>query len=138
VGGFSNLYESFNQGDLFTNLGGPGANGDGDPLVYGGISGGVANPDLIYAGLGNAVYKRTAAAGPITATGALPAGASDVTDLAVDPNNWNTVFAVDGSRVYLSRNAGGTWADVTGNLPSVSSLDFHSLAFVPRLLGSLI
>jgi subtilisin-like proprotein convertase family protein len=138
VGGSSNLYESLNEGGSFANLGGPGANSDGDPLVYGGTSGGVANPDLIYVGVGNAVYERTTAGGPITATSALPAGASSIVDIAVDPNDWNTVFAIDDSHVYRSRNAGGIWTNVTGDLASISSLNFHSLAFVHGALNSSV
>jgi subtilisin-like proprotein convertase family protein len=138
VGGSANLYESFNQGDLFTNLGGAGANGDRDPLVYGGRSGGVANPDLIYAGSGNKVYKRTTAGGPITATSPLPAGASTILDITVDPNEWSTVFAIDDSHVYMSLNAGSSWTNVTGSLPAISSLDFHSLQFVPGLFDSSV
>jgi subtilisin-like proprotein convertase family protein len=138
VGGSSNLYETFNQGNSFTNLGGPGANGEGDPLVYGGTSAGVANPDLIYVGVGNDVYKRTTAGGQIAATSALPPGASTIVDIAVDPNDWNTVFAIDDSHVFRSRNAGGVWTDVTGDLPSISSLNFHALAFVHGALNNSI
>lgn len=138
VGGFSNLYESFNQGDSFVSLGPPGANGEGDPLVYGGRSGGVANPDLIYVGVDNAVYIRTTAGGPITATSPLPAGASTIVDITVDPFNWKTVFAIDDDQVFMSQNAGANWADVTGNLLSVSSDGFRSLQFVPGFLDSSV
>ena len=46
---------------------------------------------------------------------------SPVTDIAVDPNDWHTVFATDYNHVYKSSNAGGTWEDVTGNLTSTGS-----------------
>ncbi len=140
VGGYSNLYESSDQGGTFINLGGPGANGDisGDPLVYGGRSGGVANPDLIYVGSANIIYKRTTAGGPISATAALGAGASTVRAITVDPYNWKTVLAIDNNQVFMSSDAGSTWSDVTGNLTSISSLDFRSLAFVPGYLDSSV
>jgi subtilisin-like proprotein convertase family protein len=137
VGGSTKLYESINQGGAFTAISGSGANGDGDPLVYGGISNGVLNPNLIYVGKGNKVFKRTAAGGSVTATAALPGGTSvtDVTDIAVDSSEWKTVFAIDKSHVFMSRDAGVTWTDVTGDLTS-RALDFHSLAFVHGVLDS--
>jgi subtilisin-like proprotein convertase family protein len=140
VGGASDLYESSNQGNTFTNIGGPGVNGDmtGDPIVYGGFRNGVANANLIYVGSGDTVFKRTAANGSFTDT-ALPGDGSDVSDITINPNDWMTVFAIDDDEVFMSTNAGGVWTDITGNLTSISSLGFRSLAFVPSILdGALV
>jgi hypothetical protein len=66
--GTQNLYESFDQGTTVTNLnfnngsyvgGGPSFYyAKGAPLVYGGYLDGVANPDVIWAGVGNQVVYR--------------------------------------------------------------------------------
>ena len=66
--GTQNLYESFDQGDTLTNLnfnngswvgGAPTfANDIGVPLVYGGHAGTSANPDVIWAGVGNQIVYR--------------------------------------------------------------------------------
>ena len=74
VFGFNNdVYESLNQGaniaavDLSAGIPAPGVtvnDGFGHlALVYGGVTGGVMNADLIYAGSGPSVYRRTAAPG---------------------------------------------------------------------------
>jgi len=45
----------------------------------------------------------------------------DVNFLAVDPNNPERVaIAATGSRVYVSTNAGNSWANIRGNLPNIS------------------
>ena len=139
VGGSANLYESFNQGTILINLGAPGANGSvGTPMVYGGFQNGVPNADLIYTGSGSRVFKRTTAGGPITATTALPVGAGTVLDVTVDSDNWNTVFAIDNDQVFMSTNAGTSWRNITGNLASISQVDFHTLEFVPGAAGGSI
>jgi subtilisin-like proprotein convertase family protein len=155
LGDFSDLYESTNQGDSFTDLGAIDTSGFGfnavGPIVYGGSRGGVANPDLIYVAVGDIIYKRTTAGGAFVATTPFNqftfAGFGEpVTDIAVDPNDWHTVFATDFSHVYKSSNAGGTWEDVTGNLTSsisagtsgISSENFRSIAFVHGALDNSI
>jgi len=81
--GFGNdVYESLNQGGTITSIDlghvppAPGVtvnDGTGHlALIYGGTTGGVMNADLIYAGSGATVYRRTAAPGTaLAATGAL-------------------------------------------------------------------
>src|SRR4051812_5055473 len=137
VGGFSHLFESTNQGDSFVDLGPPGANEELDPLVYGGRSGGVANPDLIYVGTGPFVYKRATAGGPNISNHPF-GGPSHITDPAGDPFHWRTVFAIDSTQVFLSRDAGTSWNNITGNLLSVSSINFSSLEFIPGFQDSSI
>ena len=58
--------------------------------------------------------------------------------ITVDPYNWKTVLDIDNNQVFMSSDAGSTWSDVTGNLTSISSLDFRSLAFVPGYLDSSV
>ncbi len=133
IGGVSTLYESFNQGTTNASIGGPGANRVA--MVYGGSLGGTPNADLIYVGKNAQVWKRTAP-GSLAVTTALPAGASTITDVGIDPDNYNTVFAVDNNQVFLSANGGSTWSDITGNLATVSpGLDLRTVEYVSGANG---
>lgn len=135
VGGSSTLYESTNQGSTLTSLAGVGATGaNRNAIVYGGKSLSVNNPDLIYVGKNATVMKRTTSGGSITTTNALPAGAGTVTDVAADPDEWNTVFAIDADQVFMSTNAGVSWSDVTGNLITASGTtapDLRTIEYIP-------
>src|SRR5262249_10255276 len=51
IGGSNSVYESFNQGNTITEINGPGANRNA--MAYGGRSGGVDNPDVLYVGSGS-------------------------------------------------------------------------------------
>jgi hypothetical protein len=129
VGGSGHIYQSLDRGTSLTAIANVGANGffGGGTMVYGGIQGGVSNPDLVYAASGSNVLRQTAAGGGFTST--TPGGAfiRGVTD---NPTNWSTVFAIDDDQVFESTNAGATWVDVTHNLTAVSAADFHSIEYV--------
>ena len=136
IGGSGNLYESLNQGGTITSLGAPGANENA--MVYGGRTGGVDNPDLIFVGKGDQVFKRTTAGGAITSTTALPAGATTITDVAADFNDYKRVVAIDDNQVFASTDEGVTWDDITGNLITVSTgLDFRTLELLPAGTGAV-
>ncbi len=128
IGGSATLYESIDQGTTNASIGGPGANRNA--MVYGGSLGGLPNADLIYVGFSNQVWKRTAP-GALSVTTALPAGAGTITDVAIDPNNYNSVFAVDDNQVFFSSNGGTSWTDITGNIGTMSTFDFRTVEFVP-------
>lgn len=133
VGGLTRLYESTNANagsPTLTDIGGPGANRNA--MVYGSN----ANPDAGYVGKNAQVWRR--APGGFVATTALPAGAATITDVTMDPDNPNLVYAVDDNQVFRSSNAGSTWTDVTGNLASISSLDFRTIEFIPAAPGDLV
>ncbi len=115
------IYESFDGGDTLKDL---GVDLSGLPapsaIVYGGLAGGVANPNVFYVAAGSSIYFRQAAGAPPTRrvnyTGDV------VTSLAVDPANYNNVFVVDAkNHVWASSNAGSTWADITGNLATLGT-----------------
>ncbi len=127
IGGVSTLYESTDQGTTNLSIGGPGANRNA--LVFGGSLGGVPNADVIYVGSGSQVWKRTAP-GALAVTAALPAGASTIVDVEIDPNNYNSVFAVDNDQVFSSSNGGTTWTNITGNLGTLSAFDFRTVEFI--------
>jgi len=85
-------------------------------IAAGGTSGGGVNQDILYAGSGNRVFLRSTAGGTLTATTALPAGAGNIQNIALDPNDWRTAYVTDGSNVYQTTNAGTSWSNITGNL----------------------
>ncbi len=53
----------------------------------------------------------------------LPGGSGRVSDLEVDPNHSQTVYATVSTfgvgHVFKSTNGGGTWQDISGNLPNL-------------------
>lgn len=102
----------------------PGANRNA--MAFGALN----SVDAAYVGKGSQVYRRSG--NSFVATTALPAGASTVTDVAMDPTNSARVWAVDDNQVFRSINSGTTWTDVTGNLSSISSFDFRTIEYIPE------
>lgn len=66
------------------------------------------------------VFKRASAGGAVA-----------ITDVAINPNNDNEVYACDDNQVFRSIDGGTSLSDITGNLPSVSAQDFRTLEFIP-------
>jgi hypothetical protein len=125
VGGSAQLFISTNANTAAPTYGlqvGPGANRNA--MAFGSTS----NPDAAYVGQSNIVYRRSG--NTFVATTALPAGAGTITDVAMDVDNPDLVWAVDDNQVFRSINGGTTWVDITGNLPSISSLDFRTIEFI--------
>jgi hypothetical protein len=138
--GTKTLYESFDQGDTVTNLnfsngsyvgGGPSSpQGTGIPLVYGGYLNGVANPDVIWAGVGNQVVYRERLGDPLQAVTGYQG--SRVRTIVADPQNYRRIFVSDHlNQVWTSSDAGQTFQNITGNLlqltPFVRSLAVVSM-----------
>ena len=109
IGGINSLYESTDFGDNLTNITPAGASGV-SALAYGGSQGGVANPDVIYAGIGGNLYLRTTSGGAFSQLGAYAGGTP--LDIALDPDDWNSVYVTDGAAVYHSGNGGTNWTSV--------------------------
>ena len=89
-------------------------------IAYGGRSGGVDNPDVLYVSSGSQIFLRTTAGGTLTATAALPAGAGSIVTIALDPDDWKTAFVTDATHVYMTTDAGAHWLTITGNLTNPS------------------
>lgn len=132
VGGVNNIYEisSANATPVLTSLGAPGANRNA--MAFGSST----DNNAAYVGKGAAVFKRSG--NTFIATTALPAGANTITDVAMNPANDQQVFAIDDNQVFRSNNGGSTWADITGNLPSISSQDFRTIEFIPAATGNMV
>jgi hypothetical protein len=141
--GTTGLYESFDRGDTLTNLnfsngsyvGGTSVSsliandGYGQPMVYGGRLGRVANPDVIWAGIGNQVVYREHQGDPLQAVSGYHG--DYVQTIVADPQNYRHVFVVDGSsQVWASFDAGKTFLNITANLsqltPFVTTIELVS------------
>ncbi|MFO0965132.1 MAG: FG-GAP-like repeat-containing protein [Gemmataceae bacterium] len=85
-------------------------------MTEGGMLGGVANQNVLYAASGTRVFLRSTAGGTLTATAGQPAGVGFIQDIATDPTNWQIAYVTDGSRVFQTTDAGATWTNITGNL----------------------
>jgi hypothetical protein len=148
--GTSFLYESTNNGDTLTSLGGlnnlnadgldndlqggadegdeftpAGAIGPITAMAYGGRSGGADNVDLAYVASGATLRLRTANTTNTMADFAIVTGYTGgaIRDIELDPDDWHRGYVIDTSnRVFSFVNSGATttWNNVTGNLASFS------------------
>jgi uncharacterized repeat protein (TIGR01451 family) len=136
IGGSNSVYESFNQGNTITEINGPGANRNA--MAYGGRSGGVDNPDVLYVGSGTAVFLRTTVGADLAPTAPLPPGGGTVRDVVLDTDEWRNAFAIDSNQVFRTTDAGASWTDITGNLPELGAGDFNTTEFVAGVHKDLL
>jgi hypothetical protein len=128
VGGTNTLYEATNAASTsptLVSIGTPGANRGAIAL------GAVGAPDVAYVGRGAQVFKRAPGTTTFVATTATPAGAATISDVAIDPDDFNRVWAIDDNQIFRTTDGGTTWQDVTGNIAAVSSFDFRTIEFMP-------
>jgi Abnormal spindle-like microcephaly-assoc'd, ASPM-SPD-2-Hydin len=134
------VYESTDQGNTITELSPAIANTHNSvnsTIVYGGHSG-TDNADLLYVGSGTSLYLRTAPPpAALTLLASYP-GTTQIDGVAVDPNDYTDVFAVDATHVYNSTNSGSTWTEITGNLNTFGVAPIESVAFLPSGSGNSI
>jgi hypothetical protein len=134
VAGGNSLYESFDRGETLIEIGpglvvnAPVSGIAANPIVYGGVLNGVANPDVLWVGSLNIVALRTQGTGPVVSTPTVFPG-DFVADIALDSDDWRRAFIADGNGVWTTPDAGVTWAEITGNLNSTS---VRSIEFVPN------
>ena len=135
--GSNGLYESLNGGSSVSRIGTVGANDiTTNALSYGGSQNNVANPDVVWAGIGNDVYVRTAGTGSVALVATDPP-ATTIRDLAVNSRDWSNAFIIDNNQVFQTTNTGSSWTDVTGtSFPA--GTDFRSIAFVAGPLSSAV
>lgn len=129
--GTHHLYESFNRGDDFVDLGDLGNGVVG--LAYGGRFNGINFPDVIYAGANGALFVRTPGGNPIHQV-TYPAGTSGPRAIVLDPTNWHIAYVLDfNGHIYRTTTAGqsfSNWTDVTGALNTLFTSDIRTIAFV--------
>jgi photosystem II stability/assembly factor-like uncharacterized protein len=100
-------------------------------LVAGGRSGGADNEEVLIACSDDNIFIRSTAGGTLTVTPtAFPGG--NVQAIATDPEDWQHIFVADSGQVWETLDAGNTWTEITGNLPTINSR-LQSLAYVSTL-----
>jgi photosystem II stability/assembly factor-like uncharacterized protein len=116
---FDQVYESFNRGNSWTNIGPTGiGSGDMEQLA---IS--PSDPNRIYIVRGNKLWKKNTFDNNWEEH-TLPGGG--ISDLEVDPQNMDLVYITmsgysDGNKVFRSFDGGGNWENISGMLPNVST-----------------
>ncbi len=131
IGGANTVWESNSitgGSPTLVSLGGPGATA----IAYG-VNG---NVSAAYVVKGSSVYVRNGTS--FVATASQPAGAQTLTDVAMDPDDRLRVFVIDDNQVFRTTDGGANWQDVTGNLASISSVDFRTIEYIPDDAGDRV
>ena len=104
-------------------------------MAYGGTRLGVNNPDALYVGSGAGVFVRTAAAGTLNPTTSAFPG-SDVTDITLDPLDWQHAFVSSSTGVWETTDAGANWTARTGDLgnSNITSIEYVEHGAVDAVL----
>ncbi len=137
IQGSNSLYESLDQGSTLTEIGvgrGNGGSIQQDALVYGGRLNGVDNPNVIWAGSGASIVFRNAPGAVSVVTS--PTGGLEVRDIAADPEDYTSAYAITNNAIFRTINSGATWSNITGNLLSLTS-DLRSVQFIPATIGAI-
>jgi hypothetical protein len=123
------VYESLDQGDTIEEIGPNIEVNESGPIAYGAAG----NPDMLYVGSRNKVFVRTAAKpAPLVASATYP-GTEEVIGIASDPNDPETAFVIDSEKVFRTTDAGASWTELTGNLPSFDPIALRSVAYAAGL-----
>lgn len=118
--GFQQMFKSTNQGTSWTQM---GTLGGTSSIVEFAIA--PSNNQVIYVIQGNTVYKTTNGGTSWTnVTGTLPTGSAQLTWIAVEDNDPNSVWVTfsgysSGNKVFQSVNGGTTWTNYSTGLPNL-------------------
>ncbi|MCA9051711.1 MAG: hypothetical protein KDA89_23395, partial [Planctomycetaceae bacterium] len=134
--GANTIYESSDQGDNIIDIGGSLPVSPGNSLQDAVDYGTAGNQDSLYVGLQNVVAVRTSAEGALTVSAAYPGGI--VTDVVMNPADFQHAFVTDSNQVFETRDAGATWSEVTGNLMTIAGSALFSVQFVPGAPGAVL
>ncbi len=136
IGAQNSHYESLDQGDFITELApgrGLGANSPAS-VVYGGRSSNVNNEDLLIFGSGDQILLRLNFLDSLVELENYPG--FTVNALNVDPDDFRALYVADSSgNIYVSRDTGSTWENVTGNLLTLGVGTIQVLEYIPGPTG---
>jgi von Willebrand factor type A domain len=128
------LFESADGGSTASNIGAFTVNNFGqDALAYGAVG----NANIIYAGVGATVRIRTAAAPAAFTTSATYTG-GQVQGIAMDPDDAQSAYVIDNTRVFETSNSGGAWTERTGNLGTFNPGTLRSIAYIPTSTDDIL
>ncbi len=130
IGGGNSVYESADQGTTITEIGvGIIVNSpDRDPIAYGAAG----NADMLYVGSGDQVFIRNAAPpAALTASAMYPGSGTGrvVIDIVMDPAAPLIAYVADTTHVYRTPDGGGMWADITGDLLTLTPGAIRSITY---------
>ena len=121
-------------GDLIVDITPAGFAGQARALAYGGFRAGVAYAEIAWVGTqtGNLYIRgEGAAAFTLRNTG----GAGQISAIALDPDNWQHAYVLQGNRVWETPDGGVTFNDITANLGLLST-EIRTLALWDANAGS--
>lgn len=120
-GGFANVWKSTNQGGSWTQI---STFGDTNDFISA-MAVDPANSNVMYAAQPGIIELTTDGGTTWTnITGSLPVGNAGITDITMDPNNYNHVWVTFSGysapdKVYMSVNGGTSWTDYSTGLPNL-------------------
>jgi hypothetical protein len=139
IAGANAVYESFDQGETIRQLlPAVPVNSLGSHQIAYGAAG---NPDILYVSSTDRVFVRTdPPPAPLVQSVTYPGTGSgrNVINLAGDPLNPSTAAVVDTITVFLTRNAGSSWTNITGNLQTLGPGQLRAIAFVSNSSGDAL
>ena len=128
-GAANGIFESFDQGETIRRISSETVNATltGNALTYGGRSGGVNNPSLIYAGVGDDVRMRMTAGGAVSRVNSYNGGT--IRDLIPNSEAWEELYVIDRDEVRFSPDtvSNAAFQDITGDL---GTSDLWTVEFV--------
>ena len=122
------LFESSDQGNTVSSIGTFTVNSGGaDVIAYGAND----NANIIYAGTGNNVQIRTAAA-PAAFNNSPNYTGGTVVGITLDPDDSQSAYIIDSNNVFETVDTGANYTDITGNLGALNPGVFRSIAYIPN------
>jgi hypothetical protein len=123
------VWESFDQGDHVTPVGGAPAAND---VAYGHPN----DADLIWAVSNGTAWVRLTAGNPLVQTSAQPP--DGVIRVVVNPANLHEAFLMSPATVFHTTDTGASWTSVTGNLQSLNPGFLRTMTFIPGSTRNLV
>src|SRR5262249_36492511 len=115
--GYFDLYESADQADTVSTVevSLKPAESRITAIAYGGKTpDGAAVPFVGYVAAGRRIWVRENDPKASFTEGGLLPGAGTITSIVMDPENWETAYAVDDKHLFVTTDHGVTWTDITG------------------------
>lgn len=110
-------------GFVVSNVTPPGMTGRVSSMSYGGKRAGINFNQVLAVGTSSGqLWLRGEFGVTFNQVSPLGAGAGDVTDVELDPDDWRHIFAVQAGRVFRSTNAGQNWEEVSSASGSTAAL----------------
>lgn len=126
-GSTKGIYESMDGGETLSRI--SGLEGKAYALAYGGRSGGVNNPDVLWIGSDSGLFLRQSAGNSVTKLTAYPGVL--VRGISLDREDWKSAWIVGASSVFHTPDAGATWENITGDIATAGAENLRSIAFIP-------